>query len=159
MTSHIDFDEMEAMVDGSIPGSEFVGDPMDENSNDSITRIYIQNLNGLTWNKDGGRWPYICEAIDSIQADIACFSELNTDTNRYEIRTKMEAICRRHFDQNYLVLASAAIKTSSHYKPGSTAIVARNAITSRIQSHTRDRMGRWASICLMLSPQKKLRLC
>jgi endonuclease/exonuclease/phosphatase family metal-dependent hydrolase/vacuolar-type H+-ATPase subunit H len=152
------FDELEAMVDGTVNGSEFFGDPLNENPDRNTTRIYIQNLNGLTWNSDGGRWPYVCETMDSIQADIACFSELNTDTNRYEIRTKMEQICRRQFDQNYLVLASAANKTTTHYKPGGTAILSRNAITSRIKTHTRDRMGRWASISFTISTTKKLRV-
>lgn len=152
------FDELEAMVDGTTEGSEFIGDPMDENPPETITRIYVQNLNGLTWNKDGGRWPYICETMEAIQADIACFSELNTDTNRYEIRTKMEELCRHQFDQHHLVLASSANKTASHYKPGGTAILARNAVTSRIKSHTRDRMGRWASISFTISTTKKLRV-
>ena len=152
------FDELEAMVDGTIDGSEFIGDQMEENSPHNIVRIYTQNLNGWTWNKDGGRWPYVCETMEAIQADIACFSELNTDTNRYDVRTQMEHICRHQFDQNHLVLASAKNKTATHYKPGGTAIVAINAITSRIQSHTRDRMGRWALISFTMSTTKKLRV-
>ena len=152
------FDELEAMVDGTIPSSEFVGEPLDENPTESTTRIYIQNLNGLTWNGEGGRWPYVCEAMEAIQADVACFSELNTDANKYEIRTKMEEICRRQFDQNCLVLSTAPNKTTTSYKPGGTAILARNTITSRIKSHTRDRMGRWASLSFTRSANKTLRV-
>lgn len=152
------YDELESMVDGTIAPSEFVGDPMNDNPSEDTTRIYFQNLNGLCWTKDGGRWPYICDAMSSIQADIACFSELNTDTNRYHIRAQMETICRHHFDQNRLVTASATTKSSSIYKPGGTAILACNSITTRINSHTRDRMGRWASLCIQISPTKKLRI-
>ena len=54
MTIYETFDELEAMADHQIQGSEFVGDPMDENSTNSTTRIYIQNLNGLTWKKRVG---------------------------------------------------------------------------------------------------------
>lgn len=152
------YDELEAMVDQSVPASEFVGDPMDENPNQSTTRIYIQNLNGLGWNNDGGKWPYVCEAMEAIQADIMCFSELNTDTNRYNIRTKLESVCRQQFDHNHLVLAMAPNKTATPYKPGGTAIVARNSITSRIKSHTRDRMGRRASISISTSKTGKLQV-
>ena len=146
------------MIDSNVPASEFVGDPMDENPNQSTIRIYIQNLNGLCWNKDGGKWPYVCKTLETIQADIACFSELNTDTNRYDIRTKMEAVCRQHCDQNNLILSASTIKTPTYYKPGGTAILARNSITSRIKSHTRDRMGRWASISISTVASRKIRI-
>lgn len=72
------FDELEAMVEDAIPSSEHVGDILDEYPTSDITRIYIQNINGVCWNKDGGKWPYICEVVTTIQADLACFSELNT---------------------------------------------------------------------------------
>lgn len=65
------YDELEYMVDYHDTPSEFVGDVLNENPNDNTTRIYIQNLNGLCWTAEGGRWPYICDTISSIQADIA----------------------------------------------------------------------------------------
>ena len=136
MTSHGEFDELEAMVDGTMESSDFVGDILDENPSQDTTRIYIQNINGLCWNKDGGKWPYICETMSSLQVDIACFSETNTDTNRSEVRRTMESICRKQFEQNSLVMATSSIHTPSTYKPGGTAILACNSITSRICKHT-----------------------
>ena len=38
------FDELEAMVDGTTPSSEFVGEPMDENPTESTIRIYIYRI-------------------------------------------------------------------------------------------------------------------
>ena len=151
-------DELESMVDGTIGPSEFVGDTMDENSDHDTTRIYIQNLNGLCWNKEGGRWPYICEMLSSIQVDVACFSEINTDTNRYDVRRTMESICQQQFDKNCLVMAATSIKTTTTYKPGGTAILTCNSITNTVCKHSRDRLGRWASICLQLTPTKRLRI-
>ena len=153
-----DVDELESMIDGTYLASDLVGDPMDENPTNGTTRLFVQNLNGLSWNKDGGKWPYVCETIDSTQADIACFSEINTDTTRYDVRKKMEDICRQQFDQHRLVLSSSTSKSTTTYKPGGTAIVARDAITTRIKSHTRDRMGRWTSISFTTSSTKKLRV-
>ena len=71
------YDELETMTEGSTAENDFVGDMMEENYDDQRTRIYIQNLNGLNWDKDGGKWPYICEMIDSNKIDVACFTELN----------------------------------------------------------------------------------
>lgn len=124
-----DYDELESMVDGTMESSEFVGDIMEDTPDDNTTRVYIQNLNGLSWNREGGRWPYICEVLASIQADVACFSEMNTDTHR-----------------------------SSIYKPGGTAILACNNMVSKVHKHNRDRLGRWASICFQMTPNKRLRI-
>ena len=90
------YDELETMTEGRTAENDFVGDMMEENYDDQRTRIYIQNLNGLNWDKDGGKWPYICEMIDSNKIDVACFTELNTDTNRYNIRRKIETITQQY---------------------------------------------------------------
>ena len=153
------FDELEMMREGTIEATEFVGDPMEEDYNDQRIRIYIQNLNGLNWEKDGGKWTYICQVLESIKVDVACFSELNTDTNRYTIRRKMENIAQQHFSQNCLVMAASKYETATHYKPGGTAILAMESITTNIKSHTRDRMGRWTSFCLTTTTtNRKIRI-
>ena len=152
------FDELEMTREGTIEATEFVGDPMEEDHNDQRIRIYIQNLNGLNWEKDGGKWTYICQVLESIKADVACFSELNTDTNRYTIRRKMESIAQQHFSQNCLVMAASKYETATNYKPGGTAILAMDSITTNIKSHTRDRMGRWTSICLTTATNRKIRI-
>lgn len=70
-------DELERTLTDHEDHHEFIGDKMDEDVHDKVLRIYIQNLNGLNWDNTGGKWPYVCKAIDAIGADIACFSELN----------------------------------------------------------------------------------
>ena len=69
-------DVLESMAEGYHLPSDFIGDPLNELIDDQTTRIYVQNLNGLNWDKDGGRWPYICEVMEAIQTDIACFPTL-----------------------------------------------------------------------------------
>ena len=152
------FDELERMTDGTIEENDFVGDIMKEDYDDQRTRIYIQNLNGLNWDKDGGKWPYICEMIDSNKIDVACFTELNTDTNRYSIRRKLETITQQYFAHNHLVMAASKFETATHYKPGGTGILACESITANIKSHTRDRMGRWTSICFTSAANRKIRI-
>ena len=108
-TSH--FDELESL-DQEIPQdpSDYIGDILDETPNEDTTRIYFQNINGISWNEEGGRWPYICEAMACIQADIACFCETNIDTNQYKIRTGMEDICHKRFSQSRLVMSTSKIR-------------------------------------------------
>ena len=153
------YDELESMNSQvTTETHEHCGDKLEEHTTDETTRIYIENLNGLTWDKDGGRWPYVCEAMATLNVDIACFSETNTDTNQYNIRSKMEAICQRQFPHSRLIMAASRYESTSAYKPGGTAILACNAMTSIIKNHTRDRMGRWTSISLSTKTTKQIRI-
>ena len=131
-------DELEYTVDNNVLQHEHIGNPLEETPSSDITRIYVQNLNGLRWDKDGGQWPYICDAMSSAQVDIACFSETNTNTNKYSIRSAMEKACKRQFNHSRLVMAASLHKTTHDYKPGGTAILACNDISANIRSHTRD---------------------
>jgi len=154
----LDVAELEHNCNTTHYDSEFIGDTMDEVPDSGITRIYFQNINGLKWDDQAGKWPYICEVVESIQADIACFAEINTNTNDDKVRRKMELACQRQFHQSRLVMSSSTHRTTTTYKPGGTAILARNAITARVKSHTRDRMGRWTSISLETSPSSRIRV-
>lgn len=55
-------------------------------------------------------------------------------------------------------MATSSLPTKRSYKPGGTAIMACNSFTNHIKSHTRDRMGRWTSIGISLSPSKVIRI-
>ena len=105
------YDELESMYDTPAVSHEHFGDPLEEQSSPDITRLYIQNVNGLCWDSDGGRWPYICETMSTIGVDIACFSELNTNTNKLNIRRQMEKICQQHFEQSRLIMSTSNHKT------------------------------------------------
>jgi len=153
------FDELEASRQALTSESyEHVGDPLSESKADNITRLYFQNINGVSWDPDGGRWPFICESMIGVQADIACFTEINTDTNQYRIRDAMEAICRRQFEQSRLIMSASKQVSRTAYKPGGTAILATNSITANIRHHSRDRMGRWSSVSLSTNTSKHIRI-
>ena len=83
-----EFDELEATTDDPQLIAAMIGDTLQESPSENITRIYCQNLNGLSWDKEGGKWPYVCDVIAGINADIACFTEINTYTNKFHIRRK-----------------------------------------------------------------------
>ena len=157
-TNNPALDELESMIDNFPVDNEHYGDTLTEQPDDDTIRLYVQNLNGLRWDKDGGRWPYICDAMESLQVDIACFSETNTNTNKYNIRKTMETISQRHFPHTRLVMAASRYETNSAYKPGGTAIMACNSITSNVKSHTRDRMGRWTSLSISTATPRPIRI-
>ena len=126
-------------------GGEYTGDIMQEDKPPNTTRIYFQNLNGLKWNTNGGTWPVICQAMAGIHADIACFSEINQDTAKFQIREKMNEIARIQFDHVTMVTATSNRKVKRAYKPGGTAMLTMQDTVAYSKEPTMDRMGRWVS--------------
>ena len=62
------------------------------------------------------------------------------------------------FFSELFVMAASKYETATHYKPGGTAILSMESITTNIKSHTRDRMGRWTSFCLTTTTNRKIRI-
>ena len=124
---------------------EVLGDTLEEPKADGITRIYFQNLNGIKWDKEGGTWPMICEAMSGIQVDIMGFAEVNQDTSKYEINHKMARIAKRHFDHTKIITSTSSSQVRRTYKPGGTMMMTVQDTVSLAQATTRDRMGRWVS--------------
>jgi exonuclease III len=133
----------------------FVGDELDPNKQQGLTRIYFQNLNGLKWDRDGGMWPMICQAMSGIHADIIGFAETNQDTTKYEVRHKLETIARKYFDHKKLIYGTSTRPARKTYKPGGTMMMTVMDSTSLVTETTRDRMGRWVATRYQgSSPQK-----
>ena len=57
-----------------------------QNKADNVTRIYIQNVNGIQIQKDGGQFDVLCKIVKEVQADVLCIQEHNLDTTQYEVR-------------------------------------------------------------------------
>ena len=124
---------------------QFIGNQLEVNKKEGITRIYFQNLNGLKWDKEGGTWPMICHAMAGIHADIMGFAEVNQDTNKYEIQHKLQSVASKYFDHKRIIHGTIAKPSRRNYKPGGTMMMTVSDTVSAIKSTTRDRMGRWVS--------------
>jgi exonuclease III len=124
---------------------DYIGDILKEEKEENTTRVYFQNLNGLKWDKHGGIWPMICQSMAAIHADIACFSEVNQDTSKFEIRDKMQTVAGQQFDHVRMVTATSNRKAKRHYKPGGTTMLTMMETVALSKDPTRDRMGRWVS--------------
>jgi exonuclease III len=126
--------------------NQHVGDVMKEQKQQGRIRMYCINLNGIKWDKHGGNWPEICQAMEACNADIVGLVELNQDVGRYELNRKMDEECRKFFKHHQLITATSSHKVCNTYKPGGTALLVCNDMKAQIKSWHRDRMGRWVSI-------------
>jgi len=98
-------------------GNDELGDLLEEDKPEGITRLYFQNLNGLKWDKKGGTWPMVCQAMTTIQADITCFAEVNQDTSQLAVRHRIQAIATKHFKHHKIVASTSTGTARKTYKP------------------------------------------
>jgi exonuclease III len=107
------------------------------------TRIYIQNVNGIILQKDGGQFTELCNIVKETQADILCIQEHNLDTTQYIVQNTLHTTSRRHWERSRLTIASSPIQFQNTWKPGGTSILSVGSITGRIKTHGSDPWGRW----------------
>ena len=128
---------------------QHIGDILVEQKPPGTVRIYCINLNGLKWDQDGGNWPEVCQAMEACNApDIIGLVELNQDVGRYNLQKKINSVCQAIFQQHHLIMSTSSHKVCRTYKPGGTAALLCNNITSLVSSWKRDRMGRWSAVRL-----------
>ena len=124
---------------------QFVGDMLQEEKSEGVTRLYFQNLNGLKWDKDGGTWPSICQAMASIHADVMGFAEVNQDTSKYEVRKVLDKVADKQFAHKKLITGTSNRKVRKTFKPGGTMMMTVNESVSLVRETCRDRMGQWVA--------------
>jgi hypothetical protein len=124
---------------------ERLGDKLQEEKSDDITRIYFQNLNGLKWDNEGGTWPAICQAMAALHVDIMGFVEVNHDTSKYEVQTQLEKVAAKYYEHKRLVTGTSNRKVRRTFKPGGTMMMSVMGVVGHIQETSRDRMGRWVA--------------
>jgi hypothetical protein len=67
------------------------GDTLQEKQ-ETTTRIYGLNVNGLTLDRRGGQFDLLCEVMKEVQADVLCGQEHNLDSDQ-TIYTKLFYTC------------------------------------------------------------------
>ena len=154
-TNTMDSDLASEQTENAAEPYQFIGKELETEKDESTTRIYFQNLNGLKWDKDGGMWPMICQAMSGIHADIIGLAEINQDTTQYTIRHKLETVANKYFDHNKLVHGTSARKARRHYKPGGTMMMTVMDTVGAVKATSRDRMGRWVSTQYQANTKQK----
>ena len=110
---------------------------------DTTTRLYFQNVNGLCFDSNGGDFEELCHITLETQSDLMCIAEHNLDTTQYHISSTLtqtqNSMCRR----SRLTMSSSAITMKGSYKPGGTLMLSSGGITSRYLTSGSDHLGRW----------------
>jgi hypothetical protein len=111
----------------------------------NTTRLYGQNVNGLSIDSLGGDITQICDTMLEAQIDIAGFTEHNLDTSKYHVINTCHTTIKTCFSTSpsKMVMASSQFKLEGNYKPGGTMLLSTGNILSRLIESGKDSMGRW----------------
>jgi exonuclease III len=110
---------------------------------DDHTRIYVINLNGVSFDRRGGQFDTLCQQLKEIQVDVFCGQEHNLDTTKPHIRSILFHTATQHWERDRIVASTTPIPFHTTYKPGGTMALAVGSLTGRIIKQIRDKWGRW----------------
>ena len=118
------------------------GDPLGAKPT-QVTRVYAQNVNGLSMDRRGGQFDDICSTHKELEADIFCGQEHNLDTTQMHIKSYIYDAAKHHWDRSRVIFGTTPISFTSHYKPGGTFILTTGSVAGRIKDQVSDKWGRW----------------
>ena len=73
------------------------------------TRVYVQNVNGISLDRRGGQFNDICMVIKEVQADIFGGQEHNLDTTQMQVRSTLYETAHQHWDRNRMCFGTTPI--------------------------------------------------
>ncbi|KAI2490533.1 hypothetical protein MHU86_24043 [Fragilaria crotonensis] len=109
----------------------------------NITRVYAQNINGLSIDRRGGQFEDVCRVHNEVQADIFMGQEHNLDTTQMQVRSALFRAAQQLCQRARVTFGTTPIQFNTAYKPGGTFIMSTGSISGRMTKQTQDPLGRW----------------
>ena len=113
-------------------------------SDDSLLRIIGGNVQGFQLTESGGKLQDLSQAMIDTRAEIACWCETNIDTNKYQVRERIDKTIHRFFP-HVTVTSTSAFILEKTWKPGGTSITTRGRALGRVNTRISDELGRWST--------------
>jgi exonuclease III len=137
--------------------SEVIGDGMIIPKQNTITRIYCQNTNGISVGHNSDL-EVVLEQVRHMEIDILIITETNLATDKSNVRAKMYDKFQRTFGQatHRLVTATSPQEYPGHYKPGGVMGAVVGKTIARVQASGHDPIGRWVYIKLIGKNNKRI---
>ena len=122
---------------------QHIGDILDEQKPDHILRIYIQNINGIQIDNNGGELNTIATEMCRIRADIIALIETNVDNTNFTIKDTIHKTLRKYNFHFKFGLSGTDIPTATYFKPGGLLSWTQGNCTGRVKQCSNDPLGRW----------------
>ena len=114
-----------------------------EPKEDTHTRIWAANINGLSYDNMGGKMVEIIATKKETSSDIIVCVETNTDTTRYDVKSNLYSTFSS-LSTPQLTCSATPVKCQTVFKPGGTLLLSSGPITSRMIDSGTDYLGRWS---------------
>ena len=126
-----------------------IGDMLALPKNTAHTRIYFQNLNGITITNPS-TWDSLCYDIQQLDLDISLWAEHNLDSRKPWVNDTLHTTARKHFGLGSYDIQTVSTPVNSHssYKPGGVMSFIQGPTRGRILERGQDPLGRWVYIKL-----------
>ena len=108
-----------------------------------VTRLYAQNVNGLSMDRRGGQFDDLCVIHKELEADIFCGQEHNLDSTQMHVRSYIYDAAKQHWDRSRVIFGTTPIQFKGHYKPGGTFLLTTGSVAGRVKEQIADKWGRW----------------
>ena len=118
-----------------------IGDPMPDNKTPEITRLYIQNVNGIQFDSNGGDLNTIAMEMTQTNSDIVALIETSIDNTKYHIRQKIYDTIKKYNKHIKCKISGTSIPSVTSFKPGGLISWSSGNITGRIKSCSSDPLG------------------
>ena len=128
----------------------------------STTRLYFQNVNGLTHTSTLEDYRYYLSCLQAYEADIVGLSETNTCWTHSHLRSDFKSAVHSFHKQNKISFGSPShiidpCPTKEHHQAGGNLTLVKGPMTARVYGDDiRDTsgLGRWSGFTLSASSTK-----
>ena len=131
------------LISNSHQHYQHIGHILDEQKQDHILRIYIQNINGIQIEKNGGELNTIATKMCRISADVIALIETNVENTNFTVNDIIHKTLRKYNSHFKVGLSGTDIPTTTYYKPGGLLSWTQGNCTGRVKQFTNDNLGRW----------------
>ena len=131
-------------VENTLTQNIYIGDTLSLPKDVNTTRIYCQNVNGITLSALG-TWDITCEHIRDMEVDIALFMEHKLNTSQPKVMQQLYADARNIFGLGTFTInaTSTPIPSPTTYKPGGVLSLTTGDIKGRVLESGQDPFGCW----------------
>ena len=129
--------------------NHYIGDVLALPKPVNTTRVYFQNINGISLTTPG-TWDITCQDLRDMQVDLALFVEHKLDSTQARVIKRLHDDTQKVFSPGTysLTATSTPIQAQSMYKPGGALALTQGGLKGRLLASGSDYLGRWIYLTL-----------
>ena len=138
--------------------NKYFGDKLTIKPTENL-RIISLNINGLDLGKGEHSPLQLCLNLQDKGVDLLCLTKTNVNWQRHYLVQKFSATLKEAWPKQKISIctSNSSLPWNSNYKPGGTAIIAMENISSTIITKGEDPhvLGRWTTVTLLGKHNKR----